>query len=189
MPVSACEYRIPSRRCADLLLFFPRHITLSPHNFRVLVQPVLVGQYPFSEPRFFLTCNMGDLSGSARFRPLFESALQAYEKETGIALAEHPFAVQLQSCPSAESITTVLQDQANAFSEFGGYCRIMRSVTSTVSILIALSTTGPLSDALGLVRHWALMSCSTSLMFFIANPTCQGNTCWPCDPTCCMYFS
>src|ERR1700730_2682431 len=131
VPVSACEYRIPSRRCADLLLFFPRHITLSPHNFRVLVQPVLVGQYPFSEPRFFLTCNMGDLSGSARFRPLFESALQAYEKETGIALAEHPLAVQLQSCPSAESITTVLQDQANAFSEFGGYCRIMRSVTST----------------------------------------------------------
>jgi hypothetical protein len=108
---------------------------------------------------------MGDQSGSARFLSLFESALRAYESKTGIALAEHPLAVRLQSCRSAESITAVLQCQVHAFSEFGGYRRIMRSVTSIVSILIALSTTGPFSDALGLVRHKGLMACSTSLMF------------------------
>jgi hypothetical protein len=47
---------------------------------------------------------MADHSGSD---PLsFESALQAYQKKTGITLAQHPIAVNLQSCHSVEEITT-----------------------------------------------------------------------------------
>ncbi len=62
---------------------------------------------------------MGDRSGSTdtRFRALFEPALQAYEEKTGVTLAEHPLAVQLHSCHSIESVTTVLLGEAQAFRE------------------------------------------------------------------------
>jgi len=40
------------------------------------------------------------LARSARFQVLFESALQAYKKRTGITLAEHPLTVELESCHS-----------------------------------------------------------------------------------------
>jgi hypothetical protein len=38
---------------------------------------------------------MTDQSGSTRFRELFDSALRAYEKETGVTLAIHQLAVKL----------------------------------------------------------------------------------------------
>jgi len=100
---------------------------------------------------------MADQSEPNRFRALFESALQAYHQKAGVILADHPLAVQLQSCHSIESITTVLQDQAQAFSEFPGNDKVMKSIKSTVSILIRLSVTASLDDNIGLVRHKALM--------------------------------
>jgi len=93
---------------------------------------------------------MGDRSASSRVRALFEFALQAYEKKTGITLAKHPLAVQLQSCHTIESITGLVQDQALAFGDFQGKDRIMKSIKSTVSILTALSATACLGDAIGL---------------------------------------
>jgi len=55
---------------------------------------------------------MADQSGSTGFFALYESALRAYEKNAGVAFAEHPLALQLQSCDSVESVTSVLQGQA-----------------------------------------------------------------------------
>ena len=52
---------------------------------------------------------MTDHSASHRFQALFESALQAYESKTGITLAQHPLAVDLQDCHSVDDITTLLQ--------------------------------------------------------------------------------
>jgi hypothetical protein len=139
---------------------FPSHIpTISlsfPHS----------EQTPFSKPLFFLAYVMGDQSGPARFLPLFESALQAYEKKTGIALAEHPFAVQLQSCHSVESVIVVLKGQAKVFSEFTGSDRILKSIKSIVSISTTLSATALLGDALDLVRHKALVSYCAALTVF-----------------------
>jgi hypothetical protein len=101
---------------------------------------------------------MADRSGPARFQPLFESALQAYKKKTDITLAEHPFVVQLQSCDSAESITTtLLPGDPQAFSNFQEKDRITTSIKTIVSVLTTLSATASLGDALGLVRHTALM--------------------------------
>jgi len=102
---------------------------------------------------FFLTYEMGDQSRSTGFRTLFESALQAYEKKTGITLAEHPLAVQLQSCLSVESITALVQDQASASSEFLGKDRIMQSIRSIVSMINTLSTTTSLWYPILLVRR------------------------------------
>jgi len=76
---------------------------------------------------------MAEQSGPTRFRGLFESALQAYEKKTGVILAQHPLAIQLQSCHSVEFVTTVLLDQAQIFSQFRGD-RVFKSIKNTLSI-------------------------------------------------------
>ncbi|SRR5216683_2524815 len=106
---------------------------------------------------------MGDHSGSARFRVLFEPALQAYEKKTGITFAEHPLALQLHSCHSIESINSVLLGEALAFGEFRRSDRVIKSIKNTVSILSTLFATASLDDAMGLVRQKVLMACSTAL--------------------------
>jgi hypothetical protein len=95
---------------------------------------------------------MTDQSGSARFQALFESALQAYEKKTGITLAQHPLAVKLQSCRSVEDVTALLQGQAKAFSDFQANDRITKAIKTTISILTPLSDAASLADAVGLVR-------------------------------------
>ena len=95
---------------------------------------------------------MSDEPGSSRFRDLFVSALQDYENQTGISLAQHPLAERLQNCDSGDSLTAVLQEQARAFHEFQGNDRIMKSLKSTLSILSKLSVvTTTFGDAFGLV--------------------------------------
>ena len=98
---------------------------------------------------------MGDHfeSTSVHVHALFESAFQAYEEKTGITLAEHPLATQLESCHSVESMTALVQDQVSAFNEFRGKDRVTKSVESTLSILTKLSATASLGDAVGLVRR------------------------------------
>ena len=99
---------------------------------------------------------MSGQSGSAHFQILFDTALQAYEKHTGVPLAEHPLAAQLQDCHNIESITTLLQHQAKDFSDFRGKIRIMKLIESTVSILSTLSANSALGGSIGLVRQNAL---------------------------------
>ena len=101
---------------------------------------------------------MGDQSRSSHFHDIFEFALQDYEKQTGIPLAKHPLAEQLQNCNSVESVSVVLQERAQAFDEFQGSDRIMRSLKNTVSVLCKLSaTSNTLGGAVGLVRQRAMM--------------------------------
>jgi hypothetical protein len=100
--------------------------------------------------------DMADQSRSTPFRELFESALEAYEKKTGISLPKHPLAEQLQSCHSVEDITALVQDQASTFSEFKGKDRIMKSIKGTISILATLSATTSLGDVIGLVSQKGL---------------------------------
>ena len=98
---------------------------------------------------------MGDQSQSSSFRALFESALQDYQIQTSTALASHPLAEKLQDCDSVESVTTVLQDQARAFSQFrGDNGRITKSLKGIVSVLYTLSSS---TAAIGLVRRKASM--------------------------------
>ena len=108
---------------------------------------------------------MAHQSESACFRALFEPALQAYERMTGVLLVQHPLAVKLQTCDSVEAITGLLQDQAQPFSHLQGSDKIMNSLKTTVSILSKLSSAASLPDAFGLVRHKMFMTCLTSLNF------------------------
>ena len=96
---------------------------------------------------------MSDPSASSRFQALFEAALHDYEKQTGIVLAKHPLAEQLQNCDSVESVTSILHEQAQAFSEFRGDDKIMKPLKNALSVLDKLSATANLGEDIGLVRR------------------------------------
>jgi hypothetical protein len=102
---------------------------------------------------------MADHTGFTRFRARFESALHTYRQTTGLALPEHPLAVQLQSCHSIESITTILTREARASGDLLVRSdRIITSIKCTISMLFTLSATAPFGDANGLVRKGDLMA-------------------------------
>jgi len=101
---------------------------------------------------------MTDQSVSSRLRTVFELALQDYEINTKISLANHPLVQKLENCHSIESITTLLQHQAGTFGEFQGRDRIIKSIGSTVSFLYKLSATAALGNVIGLVRQKTLMT-------------------------------
>ena len=94
---------------------------------------------------------MSDQPAVYRFRVLFESALQDYERQTGIALANHPLAEQLQTCQSAESVTALLQKQLLAFGGIRENDKIMGSLTNVVSVLSKISATAALCQDFGTV--------------------------------------
>ena len=99
---------------------------------------------------------MSDQLGSSRFEALFESALQDYEKQTGISLATHPLAEQLQTCQSVDAVTTLLQEQVRAFSEFRGSDKIIKSLKRIVSALSRVFATATLGQAVGMVCRMPL---------------------------------
>jgi hypothetical protein len=95
---------------------------------------------------------MGDHSRSSHLRVLFEAALHDYQKQTGISLAEHPLAEQLQNCDTVESITAVLCEQIQAFREFQGNDKVLKPLKKAVSVLYKLSATANFGQDIGLVR-------------------------------------
>jgi hypothetical protein len=105
---------------------------------------------------------MSDQSESSPFQALFQSALHDYEKQTGIRLANHPLAGQLQNCQSLESVTNLLQEQARAFNEFREGDKIMKSLKCLVSALSKVSATASLGHDIGMVCSGLLIECSTS---------------------------
>jgi len=140
---------LPHQNFAEFLM----HDPLSRHQF------LAANSSPSSRPHFFSSRDMAHQSESARFQALFESALQVYEKKTGVSLAQHPLAIKLQSCDTVEAITGLLQNQARVFEHFEGSHKIMKSLKTTVSVL------SKLSSAASLVREKGLMACFTSLNF------------------------
>ena len=88
------------------------------------------------------------------FESLFQSALDEYEKQTGINLVGHPLAIRLEGCNSIDSITEVLQEQAHSFREFrGGNNKILKSLRRAVQVLHKLSGFVIIDEAAGLVRR------------------------------------
>lgn len=104
------------------------------------------------------------------------SALEAYEKKTGVKLAQHPLAMELQNCDCVDSIMTLLRGQAQDFRHGE---KIMKSINTIVSILTPLSLVAFLPDTVGLVRWTTLMVCFASLnIFFSELSTCESDTRW-----------
>ena len=146
---------------------------------------------PFPIPNFFPTSDMSDQSGPSHLQVLFEAALQDYEKQTGIALSKHPLAEQLQNCGSVESVTAVLRDQTQAFSQFLENDKVLKPLKKVVSILYKLSAPASFGQDIGLVCS-SLTRCS---LFAVPHPrpiaflACESNTYGPRRSTLCMYLS
>jgi hypothetical protein len=94
---------------------------------------------------------MADHSESSKFQALFDRALQDYEKKTSVKLAEHPLAIRLQGCHTVEDITSLLQGQAQDFSDFRENDKIIKSIKTIVSVLTPLSSAASLAAAFGVV--------------------------------------
>ena len=167
-----------------------RPSTLPHHPSLSLSQP----SNPSKETHFFPTCDMTDQSGSSRFQAILESAVQAYEKKTGVILADliDSFAVRLQRCLSVDDIATLLQGQAKDIDDFQQRDRVFKSIKTTVSILSPISSVASVADNVGLVRRKVQMTCFTSLTIFIdIAPTCNGDTRYSRYPTngiCCPWI-
>jgi hypothetical protein len=68
-------------------------------------------------------------------------------------LADHPLAGKLKSCDSVESVTAMLQEQAQGFSNIqGGDRKIMELLVRIASALHALSASAALGEVIDLVR-------------------------------------
>ena len=97
---------------------------------------------------------MSQPSSSTSFQGLFNAALENYENETGTKLIEHPLAKKLETCDSAESITIVLQEQAQKFREFrGNDGKIMKFLKSSVDVLYPLFNSPIIVKVIGLIVH------------------------------------
>ncbi len=101
---------------------------------------------------YFFARDMYDPPGS-RLQSLFETALEVYEKQTGMKLIDHPVASQLENCNSVESIMNILQQQARHLSNFrGNDSKVMKSLQRVVHVLYTLSSSTALGEGIGLVR-------------------------------------
>ena len=56
-------------------------------------------------------------STSSNFKLIFDNALKAYKKRTKEDLLTHPLADRLETCDSASSILTVLQEQVQELNQ------------------------------------------------------------------------
>jgi hypothetical protein len=127
---------------------------------------------------YFVSCDMSDNLQSSRIEALFESALHDYEKQTGIPLAKHPLAEQLQNCRSVDSVTALLQEQARAFKDFRNGDKIMKSLKSIVSALSKVSAVAAAGHNIGVVRSLFLIGFPPNA-YSIVDPACRCNSYWP----------
>ncbi|KAH8987686.1 hypothetical protein EDB86DRAFT_2832196 [Lactarius hatsudake] len=81
-------------------------------------------------------------SSTPNFQPIFEKALQEYNKKTGKDLTSHPLAAEIKCCDSPEAILTILEGKANEPNESRSSDeRLIKWLNPTVNILNALSAT------------------------------------------------
>ena len=91
-----------------------------------------------------------EMEQTSSFQDLFNAALQDYQIQTGSSLIDHPFAKQLESCDSVDSITAILEEQAQIFRNFkGDDGKLVKSIKYSVNVLYTLSTN---TASVGLVR-------------------------------------
>src|SRR6267154_2665681 len=131
---------------------------------------------------------MTDQPGVSHFQVLFESALQDYERQTGIKLANHPLAERLQTCQSAESVTALLQEQARAVSEFRESDKFTGSLKNVVSALSKISATAALGQDFGMVcpRPPVGVPRISINAYSLVVPTCECDIYWLRCTTRCM---
>ena len=106
---------------------------------------------------------MSQPTSSSSFQDLFKAALVDYENQTGTSLLDHPFARRLEACDSVDSITAILQEQAQIFCGFRrDDGKIMEYLKSSVNMLYTLSNSTVLGEGIGIVRPKSYIGVSSS---------------------------
>jgi len=81
---------------------------------------------------------------------IFNAALQAYKKKTGNDITSHPFATELQSCHSPDTVLAVLRRQIPSLDQSqSGDEGFAKCLTPIINVLYAFNAT--LGDGVGLV--------------------------------------
>lgn len=90
-------------------------------------------------------------ASASPFQPIFNSAVDAYEKRTKKDIRSHPLLSTLQSCHSPEDIVTLLREQFPAFSQSrNGDDTSSKWLIPTVKVLNSFSAV--LGEGVGLVN-------------------------------------
>ena len=98
------------------------------------------------------------MASESNLQSLFETAFKEYEKQAGTNLLDNRIIINLQSCESAEDISAILREQAQAFHKFrGNDGKLTRWLKRTVHVLHTLSTSSVLGAGVGLVRYKLLV--------------------------------
>ena len=146
-----------ARQCTPTRSTLYHHLSI----FRLLIR-VIPSRSTFPEAYFFHS-DMSQPSSSS-FNGLFNAALKDYANQTKTKLDQHPLAKKLEACDSVDSITAILQEQAQIFKGFrGDDGKIMKSLRSSVDVLYTLSNSTILGQVIGLVVRTTLSimgSCS-----------------------------
>ena len=89
--------------------------------------------------------------------PLIIDALGVYAKQTGIDLADSPFAAKFQLSNSPDAVLGLLQEREKAFKEYRERNRTLIScISPAVKVLHAFSAT--LGEAISLVSRISFIS-------------------------------
>ena len=139
------------RECAS------RRSTLNHH------QPPFVS--PLWTTSLFLSISDMDQPSSS-FHDLFKAALLDYENQTGAKLIEHPFAKQLETCESVDSIHAILKKQVQISRKSKGDDGKMKSLKSLVDVLYALFR-DVLGPGIGLVHQKLFIRVPMSLIVIL----------------------
>ncbi|KAH9953747.1 hypothetical protein BC827DRAFT_1159086 [Russula dissimulans] len=83
---------------------------------------------------------MASTTSSPGFQSILDAAFDGYTKQTGIDLAKHPSAEELQSCHSPDAVLQLLQERENAFKDYrGGHRRLINWLRPVVQVIHAFS--------------------------------------------------
>ena len=100
------------------------------------------------------TFDMSDQSGASRLRVLFQTALDDYERQTGIELSKHTLAERLQDCNSVEAVTAILHEQAQDLNKFQEKDKILKPLKKVLTVLHIISSVPSVAD---FVQHVGLV--------------------------------
>lgn len=122
--------------------------------------------------------DMSHPSHSSSFQLLLNVALQNYTNRTGLKLLDHPFARQLETRGSVDSIYSLLQELVRGFRGFREDGKIMKPLKCAVHVLHGLSTSTALGEGIGLVRRmYPIVFFSPPDVYSKATPTRKGSVC------------
>jgi hypothetical protein len=95
-------------------------------------------------PCFIMSQTPPTTTSHPNYRPIFDSALEAYKKKTGKDLTSDPLLRRLEACHSADDILNILQEHITGFDQPHSSDRrdgLTKWLNPTVNVLYTISIT------------------------------------------------